>query len=123
MTSTATLKLIAIEAQQKSARLYDLAQTSVDVFAAAHRQQQAANYAAFARRYMDRIAAEAHECPDETPQPSSPFATPLHEELHWAEHHANSFTIAEHNRLHFVREAARIKGLLAQPTATCEGER
>lgn len=37
------------------------------------------------------------------------FKSPKHEELYWAERHANDFTIAEHNREWFKREAEKLR--------------
>lgn len=34
-------------------------------------------------------------------------------QLHWAEHHANDLTIAEHNRRYFVAEVERIRAAIA----------
>ena len=44
----------------------------------------------------------------------NPAADDLQCQLHWAEHHANDYTIAEHNRTWFATEALRIRAAIAK---------
>lgn len=46
----------------------------------------------------------------------SAFETPMHEQLYWAERHANDFTIAEHNREWFKKEAIRLREIITKGT-------